>query len=163
MTAQYANATQALTVHALSGTPTYFATALSIPGLTTTKVDGSFSFDVAFDIDKSGNIVYLPPHMVGENPLGNRRVGIQKATTTYDLATLAPLNGYVFDSVTVAKVGETIIVQSPSSTCSLYALPYLYAKVVIDSIEPITRTLYGRTLIDQNCTFRSLDTGLPKS
>jgi hypothetical protein len=162
-TAQYSNYDQAITVHALTGTPTYFATALSIPLATTTRVDGSFSFDVAFDIDKAGNIVYLPPHMVGENPLGNRRVGIQKSTTSYPNITQAPLDGYVYDSVTVARVGEAVIVQTPSSMCSLYALPYLYAKIVIDSIAPVTRTLYGHTTIDANCTFRSLSTGVPKS
>jgi hypothetical protein len=160
-TAQYTNAAQTMTVHALTGTPNYFATAFSIPANSTTKVDGSFSFDVAFDIDATGKILYLPPHMVGENPLGNRQIGIQKATTSFDNVSQAPLNGYVYDSVTVAKVGETVIVQSPSSTCSLYALPYLYAKFVIDSTDPVTRTMWGRVMVDQNCTFRSLTAGVP--
>lgn len=160
-TATYTNVDQPLTVHALSGTPLYFATALSIPGATITKVDGSFSFDVAFDIDKSGNIVYLPPHMVGENPMGNRRVGIQKSAVPYGSIQQAPLSGYVFDSVTVARVGETVVVQTPASTCSLYTLPFMYAKIIIDSIEPVSRTLYGRSMVNQNCTFRSLAAGLP--
>jgi len=159
--AVYTNAAQAVTLHALSGTPTYLASALSIPGKTTTKVDGSFSFDVAFDINAAGQIVYLPPHMVGENPVGNRRVGIMLATTSFDNVSEAPLSGYVYDSVTVARVGQAVIVQTTASTCSIYALPYLYAKIVIDSIEPVTRTLWGRTTINQNCTFRSLADGLP--
>lgn len=159
--ATYTNVSQPLTVHALTGTPLYVATALSIPGATVAKVDGSFSFDVAFDIDKSGNVVYLPPHLVGENPLGNRRVGIQKSAVPYDNITQAPLNGYVYDSVTVARVGETVVVQTPASMCSLYTLPFMYAKIIIDSIEPVSRTLYGRTMVNQNCTFRSLMAGLP--
>ena len=161
MKAQYTNATQIFVVHALSGSALNFSSALSLPAKATTKVDGSFSFDVAFDLNAKGDVVFLPPHTVGENPLGNRQVGIQKATTTYDLVTLAPTAGYTYDSVTVAKRGETVIVQAPSTTCSLYALPYLYAKVVVDSIDPTTRTLYGRTMINSNCTFRSLEAGLP--
>lgn len=161
MTAQFTNATQPFTVHALTGTPTYFATALSVQSNTTTKVDGSFSFDVAFDIDPSGNIVFLPPHMVGENPLGNRRVGLLKSTSTYTNLTEAPLDGYVYDSVTVAPLGVPVVIQAPSSSCSIYGLPNIYAKVVIDSVDTRTRTMWGRSLVDLNCTFRSLSEGMP--
>ena len=131
--------------------------------LTVARVDGSFSFDVAFDINAQGDIVLLPVGVVGQNPAGNRSVGILTPTGTFESATEAPLGGYTVDSVTVVKVGQTAIVRAQEAACALSPTPYYYAKLVVDSLDRSARTLFGRMLINSNCGFRSLTPGLPGS
>jgi len=161
--AQYENADQAFFVHALTGTPLTFATALLLPAKSVTRVDGTFQFDIAFDINAQGDIVLLPVGVVGQSATGNRRVGIMKPGGSYDGINLAPTSGYVYDSVTVIRRGEPAIIQAQESSCGLAISPYLYAKIVIDSINVVSRSMYGRTTIDLNCGFRSLMAGLPAS
>jgi hypothetical protein len=156
------NAVQALSVHALSGTPLAYATGLNLTAKATTKVDGNFSFDLAFDINSRGEIVYFPVRLVASNPSGDRQIGILKPGGNFDGITEAPRTGYNVDSVTVAQVGQPIIVQGAVSACSGTLTPYLYAKMVVDSVHLADRVLFGRALINLNCGFRSLSAGLPK-
>lgn len=155
------NVTQPFLLHALTGSQLPFASALSLPARSVTRVDGSFAFDVAFDINASGDIILYPVGMVGQNPTGNRRVGIMKPGTLYDAITEAPKTGYMVDTATVVKVGEAAIVQAQETACSLSVTPYYYAKVVVDSVNLPSRVLYGRTMINTNCGFRQLIAGLP--
>jgi hypothetical protein len=156
------NATAPFTVHALTGSGLDFADAIYFPLRTVARVDGSFSFDVAFDINAQGDVVLLPVSVVGQNPAGGRRVGIITPAGTFDSATEAPLSGYTVDSVTVVKLGQTAIVQAQEAVCSLSPTPYYYAKLVVDSLDRPARTLFGRVLINSNCGFRSLVPGLPR-
>ena len=155
------DAVQPFTVHALTGSAIGFANALYFPLMNVATVDGSFSFDVAFDINAQGDVVLLPVGVVGQNPAGNRRVGIITPAGTFESVTEAPLSGYTIDSVTVVKPGQTAVVQAQEAACALSATPYYYAKLVVDSLDRPTRTLFGRVLIDLNCGFRSLVPGLP--
>jgi hypothetical protein len=162
-TAQYDNTDQPFSVHALTGAPLPFATALALPAKSVTRVDGTFSFDVAFDLNAQGDIVLLPVRVVGQNPTGSRQVGILKPGGAYESIGLAPLTGYVLDSVTVLKKGEPAIIQAQESACALSLSPYMYARIVIDSVDLVARAMYGRATININCGFRSLKTGLPDS
>jgi hypothetical protein len=162
-TATDENSSQTFFVHALTGTPLPFATALVLPAKSVTRVDGGFGFDVAFDIDAQGNIILLPVTVVGQDPGVSRKVGILKPGGAYENVLTAPLTGYVYDSVTVVKRGEPAVIQAQETTCSLALSPYIYAKIVIDSVDMPTRAMYGRATIDTNCGFRSLAIGLPES
>jgi hypothetical protein len=155
------NASQPFVLHALSGSQLPFVTALFFPVKQVARVDGSFSFDVAFDLNAAGDIVLLPVGIVGQNPAGNRRVGILKATAVYDSVKEAPTSGYTVDTATVIKRGQTAIVQAQEALCSTSLTPYLYAKIVVDSVDLVQRTIVGRTTINTNCGFRSLAAGLP--
>ena len=68
----------------------------------------------------------------------------------------------------VVSPGQVVVVQTQgagplSAVCST-TVP-MYAKVVVDSIRPSqgSQLIYLRARVDQNCGFRSLDTGLPSS
>jgi hypothetical protein len=161
--AQYDNADQPFFVHALTGAPLPFATALALPAKSVTRVDGTFAFDVAFDLNAQGDILLLPVRVVGQNPAGSRQVGILKPGGAYENIALAPSTGYVVDSVTVLRKGEPAIIQAQEAACSLSLSPYMYARIVIDSVDLVGRAMYGRTTININCGFRSLKTGLPDS
>jgi hypothetical protein len=157
------NGTQPFFVHALSGSPLPTATAIAFPTRSVTRVDGTFNFDVAFDIDTSGNVVLLAPELVGQNPAGNRLVGIITGIGSYDAILEAPLSGYRVDSVTVVSRGQAVAVQAQESACatSTPSAPYLYAKIVIDSVDLVGRGIYGRTMIGGDCGFRQLVAGYP--
>ncbi len=160
---QSEDADQAFFVHALTGSALDASTALTFPGRAVTRVDGTYEFDVAFDIDANGNVVLLPPEMVGQNPGGNRLVGIIKGIGTYDAITSAPTTGYTVDSVTVIGRGQAVAVQAQEPVCATSnpVAPYLYAKIVIDSIDVVGRGIYGRTMIGGDCGFRQLVAGFP--
>jgi hypothetical protein len=155
------NVTQPFSVHALSGSQLSYATALFFPLRTVARVDGSFAFDIAFDLNAQGDVILLPVTVVGQNPSGNRRVGIVKPGLAFDAVTEAPKSGYTVDSVTVVRRGEPAVVQAQETACSLSLTPYYYAKVVVDSIDLPSRTMFGRVMINSNCGFRSLSPGLP--
>ena len=155
------NVTQSFSAYALTGTPTNAPAALNLVNKAITRIDGAFDFDVAFDIDKQGRAVVLPLGLVG-TPLGGARlVGLKRMSETFDGATEAPKTGYVFDSVFVVQPGAVLAVQAQQGMCQLSFTPYVFAKVVIDSVKLSTRVLYGRTLINLNCGFRQLTPGTP--
>ncbi|HEV8408961.1 MAG TPA: hypothetical protein VGQ30_00545 [Gemmatimonadaceae bacterium] len=157
------NATQPFFVHALTGSPLIASTAIAFPARAVTRVDGTYNFDVAFDIDKNGNIILLPPELVGQNPGGNRLVGIRTNIGSYDNITEAPLTGYTVDSITTVSRGQAVAVQAQEPVCqtSNPAAPYLYAKIVIDSVDLVGRGIYGRTMIGGDCGYRQLIPGFP--
>lgn len=160
---QSENATQPFYVHALTGSPLAVSTAITFPGRSVTRVDGTYNFDVAFDIDASGNVVLMPPELVGQDPNGNRLVGILKGVGTYDQITQAPFTGYTVDSVTVVSRGQAVVVQAQEPVCltSNPSAPYLYAKLVIDSVDVVARGIYGRAMIGGDCGYRQLIPGFP--
>ena len=159
--AQFDNTELPFFVHALDGAPEAFATALALPARSLTRVDGNFAFDIAFDLNAQGDIVLLPARVVGQAVTGNKQVGILRPGGAYENVTEAPRTGYVFDSVTVIRKGEPAIIQAQEASCSLSLAPYMYARIVIDSVDLVARAMYGRTVINVNCGFRSLKTGLP--
>lgn len=159
--AQFQNSTVSFTVHALSGSPLNYASGLSFTSQTATRVDGSFAFDIAFDLSSTGRVIIYPVRLVGSNPGGDVSVGLLPMAGAYENILEAPKSGYNTDSVTVASVGQTVLSRTTTTFCAGTFTPYSYAKTVIDSIRPSTRELFGRTTINQNCGFRSLVIGLP--
>ena len=74
--AQFQNSTVSFTVHALSGSPLNYASGLSFTSQTATRVDGSFAFDIAFDLSSTGRVIIYPVRLVGSNPGGDVSVGL---------------------------------------------------------------------------------------
>ena len=125
---------------------------------------GSGDFDVAFDIDGSGKLVVIPERRLVPGA-GGRAVGLQKSTLPFDALTEAPKRGYQFDSVAVAiGVGETLILQTQTAACfndARGASPYLFSKLVVDSVTTASRAIHFRLVVDPNCGFRSFKAGVP--
>ena len=159
--ADQTNVNQFFTVNAISGTPTNAPVALNLTSKSITRLDGGFDFDIAFDLNAQGKIVILPLGLVG-TPLGGAHlVGLLRMAGAFDSLTAAPKDGYVFDSTFVVAPGAVLAIQSQVGVCAGSFTPYIFAKLVIDSVRASTRTLYGRTLINLNCGFRSLAPGTP--
>jgi hypothetical protein len=160
--------TDTFTVFALSGTPSAAPVALSTTDRIVVRIADNIGFDVAFDLNGSGSVIAYPvrqvvPFRVISGLLQEtQRVGIQKATVPFDQVERAPNRGYNYDSVTVARAGETLIVEVQAAQCAFSFAPVLYTKIAIDSIFPASRAIRIRTVHDPNCGFRSFKPGIPK-
>ena len=156
------NVLTTFTASAVTGTPPNAPSAINFEGRAITRVDGNLNFDVAFDIDAQNRPVLLPLAVVGTPVTGNRIVGLQKLPGLFDSVSEAPKSGYTFDTAMVVTPGQAVAVQAQQSVCALSLTPYVFAKMVIDSIHVTTRQLFGRATINLNCGFRSLILGTPK-
>ena len=165
--ATLSTSTDSLTVWALSGTPPSYPSGVSLVGRQVVRVDGFAGFDVALDIDANGNAVIYPVRLVVSTPGGSRAVGLQKVGGIFDSVTAAPKTGFETDSALVMPPGEVVTIQSPQNgtgeICQFAISPYLYAKVVADSVNLASRTIFIRIGLDPNCGFRSLTDGVPTS
>ncbi|MFL5509886.1 MAG: hypothetical protein ACJ79J_09885 [Gemmatimonadaceae bacterium] len=157
--------TDTLSIFALSGSPPSYPSGIALVSRQPVKVDGFANFDIAFDIDASGNAVIYPVKLVVTSPGGSRPVGLQKVAAPFDQVTEAPKDGYKTDLAVVLAPGETVAIQSPHNTtgdiCQFAINPNIFAKVAVDSVNLASRTLYLRLGLDPNCGFRSFAEGIP--
>jgi hypothetical protein len=165
--ANLSTSTDSLTVWALSGTPPSYPSGVSLVGRQVVRVDGFASFDVALDINPDGNAVLYPVKLVVSTPGGTRPVGLQRVPGIFDSVTAAPKTGFEVDSALVLTPGEVVTIQSPQNgtgeICQFAISPYIYAKIVADSVDLAARTIFVRVAFDPNCGFRSLAAGVPTS
>ena len=152
------------TVFALSGTPATFPSGINTYFRSAVRVDGNANFDVALDINDAGDAVIYPVQKVVSSLAATRRVGLRKVPGTFDTVLLAP-EGTYSDSVIVVKKGEVVVIQAQRNgqgdACQFDFSPFIYTKMVVDSIVTATRTLGVQTVLDPNCGFRSFETGIP--
>ncbi len=153
--------TDTLAVFAITGTPLGFPAALNTTLRTLVRVDPTFDFDIAFDIDTQGHTVLIPVRLVGGTATSTRQVGLQKLAVPFDEMTLAPTTGYVYDSTRVLNDGEAVVIQAQSDQCTLFASTFLYSKLAIDSVNVARREIFFRLVHDPDCSFRSLAPGIP--
>ena len=160
--------TDTFTVYALSGTPTAVPVALSTTDRLAVRIADNIAFDVAFDLDGNGNVTAYPVRLVvpfrviGGILQETHRVGIQKSATPFDQLSKAPTGGYKYDSATVVRAGETLIIEVQAAQCAFSFSPVLYTKIAIDSVFTASRAMRMRTVHDPNCGFRSFLPGIPK-
>ncbi len=170
--ASYNTISTTFTVFPLRAAPPPYGSAIDLhtplvvrPAIVTyTSVTGSSTlapnFDVAFNVDSAGHIVLLPPKLIA-SALSSPRTGFQTSTTLYDSLQSAPGGTYQADSAFRVTVGQTVVVQAAGLACTAGS-PF-YAKLVIDSVDPLTGAFSIRATIDQNCGFKSFAAGLPTS
>lgn len=157
----FRNSDQAYVAYALSGTDVNAPSGLLLATKTMVRVNGTFQFDIAFDINKDGNAVILPVNQVG-TPVGVAPlIGLQRNAQAYGNVTEAPRSGYSFDSTMVVKPGGVLVIQAQDVACSGYLTPYIFAKLTVDSVNVAARTIHGHTLINTNCGSRQLTPGVP--
>ena len=152
------------TVFALTGTPAAYPSGINTYVRAALRVDGSANFDVAFDIDDQGRALLYPVQKIVSSLSGTRRVGLRKVAGTFESVTEAPSGTYA-DSVIVATKGDVVVVQSvrngSGDACQFDISPYIYTKMLVDSIATDIRTVKIRTVLDPNCGFRSFESGVP--
>lgn len=151
-------------VYALTGTPASFPSGINTYVRSVVRVDGNANFDVAFDIDGTGRVLIYPVQKVVNSVSGARQVGLKKVAGTDSTVTIAPTGSYL-DSTVVAQSGEVIVLQAlrngTNDACQFAISPYIYTKLVIDSVSVPTRSIFVGATLDPNCGFRSFESGIP--
>ena len=80
----------------------------------------------------------------------------------YNTILEAPKDGWVDDSVVVVNAGSTFFVRVTSLYCQYELRQQVYAKIYVESADPVTRRITLAARINPNCGFRSLADGLPE-
>jgi hypothetical protein len=162
--AQLPTVTDVYTVFALTGTPAAYPSGINTYLRAAVRVDGNANFDVALDLDAADNVVIYPVHKVVSSITSTRTVGIRKVEGTFESVTLAPEGSYA-DSAVVASPGDVVVLQSvrngSNDACQFDISPFIYTKLLIDSVAAATRTIVVQAVLDPNCGFRSFESGIP--
>lgn len=152
------------TVYALNGAPPGAPTALHIYSGQLVPADANFLFDVAFDLDSSGKIVFLPQRVVASGLAPSHSVGLRTMPDSFEAVTTAPKSGYRADTALVTSRNVVVVAQSTdANTCGVSLTgSNVYAKIVVTSVNRDTRQITLRFTVDPNCGFVSFAPGIPK-
>lgn len=153
--------TDSFVVYSVSQTPVSAPAAFNVVFFTTLRLEPTYGFDLVFDIDDDGKAVLIPVRLVGGALTSARRVGLQRITVPYDEMTRAPTSGYKYDSTLALDVGEAALVELQTDVCQFQQSRFVYAKLQIKAIDPVSRTIVFRITYDPNCGFRSFLPGVP--
>jgi hypothetical protein len=153
--------TDSFVVYSVSQTPVNVPAAFNIVFFTPLRLEPTYGFDLAFDIDEVGKAVLIPVRLVGGAVTAGRRVGLQRITGVYEEMTRAPTAGYQYDSTLTLDTGEAALVELQTDVCQFQTSQLVYAKLQIKTIDPVTRTIVFRITYDPNCGFRSFLPGVP--
>ncbi len=160
-----------LTLQPLSGSDRLLPSAvdLFVPRAVRPQLVAAYpNFDFAVDLAggdavrlvPAARVIAVPPEL-GAPP----RVGFQVVSQSFDALESAPRGGYVYDSVTTVRVGQTIAIDAqgvvPGGPRCPSTASTLYAKLRVDSVSAATGAVYLRLRVNPNCGFRSLRSGLP--
>jgi len=162
--AQFDTVTFSESLGAINGTPLGEPAALAVADLRVVRLDQSYAFDVAFDIDADGRAVVFPPDLVGLSGSGGRPTRLQRLGASFEQATMAPRatsTAWVADSVFAVAPGEVIGILMRPSSCLFDFDPYMYARVRVDSITLATRRVHITGTLNPNCGYRSFLPGRP--
>ena len=161
-------AQQQITLYAMTGTPVNTSSAYDMLNLFEVRLDLTNSFDFAFDLrfDSAYGFggpgdtiaVLIPRGALGFVP----DPGLQVVhSLNFDSLQIAPTDGYIQDHAVKIHEGWVFFAASRVQTCNFgFVLPH-YAKLVIDKIDLAARTAVIRLVVDPNCGYRGLGSGLP--
>ena len=166
--APFQTVTDSFAISALTKTPVSARALWRISNFVRYRLDSvGTQFDLGFDIDATGRVVVYPARTIAVPPPGTlvapQPVGLLATTDAYASVDRAPETGYRVDTAIVVSKGQTVFVRSNSNFCTTQSTggTLLYAKFIVDSINPVTRELLVRSTIQPSCNFRSFATGIP--
>lgn len=155
-----------LTLYGVTGSPTYFPSAIEVAGVNVTEaradvnLNGTAFFDLVVDLDLSApatpRIKLIPVRAWALAPTLNfPSVGIRASTDAFDTANTAPTDGYVRDTVVTVLPKQTFYLQT--NRC-LGFQQNQFSKVIVDSVDASQRLLFLRLATDPNCGQRTFAT-----
>jgi len=152
------NVVDTISLYALDGTPITAPSGYVIQSKSVVRTDQSTFFDFVFNITPAGQPVLLPTGAVG---LGVAS-GIQVQSAPFDAVTSAPTSAYVDSLPVPIDSGSVVIARSRPVTSCIVGVVYFYGKFEVIALDTIARRVDLRVLVDQNCGYRGLETGLPR-
>jgi hypothetical protein len=164
LVARFDNLAYQPALYALNGSPIGAPTAVNTVFAATVRPDATFDFDVAFDLDAQGRAIVYAQRRLG-HPAGGagRQVALQPVDEQFDALERAPETQWVVDSLLTVEVGDVFVVRVVASICQFDLSPYVFSKIVVDSVDVPNRRLWASALTNPNCGFRSLQPGRPRN
>lgn len=155
-----------ITVYAMNGTAQTLPAGIEVRGLSAVRIDPSWAFDLAFDLDASNAVVVHTVRAISTELSALPRVGLQTDTTGFDRVLRSPTSGFAYDSSLTLPAGRTLLVDKIDPTCNRFGGAFLgfniRAKLIVDSVSVSRRAIYLKVLSNPNCGYRSLQPGEPK-
>jgi hypothetical protein len=148
-----------LALWAVTGTDIVHPSAFDLLNDQVVRTDRTASFDFVFDVVGDTMPVLIPRGGVGLSPDG----GLQRAGVQWDTLVVAPRDGYDAQRPVRLALGAVVIARSRTQTCNFGLSAGLYAKLQPLDIDLQNRRMVIRILVDQNCGYRGLETGIPGS
>jgi len=160
-------AQQQIHLYALTGTPVSTPSGYNMLqlGEVRTNVSNNFDFvmdigiDSTFGVGTAGDtvIVLLPRGAVGFVEDG----GLQWTLAEFDSIAVAPVTGYEQVKPTRIRQGDVVLAASRRQTCDDASSHPRYAKLNIQAVDLVTRSVVILVVIDPNCGYRSFKAGIP--
>ena len=157
------NRVDTLTLYSLPTGPLTQPSAYSLGAGTavrTWQVGSNFEF--AYSIDGAGKSVFLTLDVLGLASASSLKPGLIRSTVSFDGMTTAPLNGYLTSDTILVAEQDRFFLRSGLNICTALSVP-LYGKLEVLDIDSVAQTVKIRVLADQNCGYRGLGLGIPKS
>jgi hypothetical protein len=158
---------QLIHLYAIDGTPVGTPSGYSMISLGEVQTFRSNDFDFVFDLGVDSTFglgtkgdtiaVLLPRGYLGFAEDG----GLQWTLVGFDSVRVAPLTGYEKKKPTRIRAGDTVIAASRLQTCNFGFVRPRYARLNIVSIDLATRSAQILVVIDTNCGYRGLGSGIP--
>jgi hypothetical protein len=151
-------------VYAINGAPLGAPTALQISTGQLVPASSAFAFDIAFDIDTAGHVLFMPLRTIASALAPTHGVGLQVSPGPFNNLIAAPKSGYRADTTLIGAANVTIVAQSNDpTTCGLaISGQNLYAKIIVTAVDLTTRSMKVVFTVDPNCGFVSFADGVPK-
>jgi hypothetical protein len=126
--------------------------------------EAGINFEFVYDVDATGRSLFLPVELFDILPDGAFKPGLRRpqASDSFSQMTKAPLNGYTTSDTIPIAPGDLFYVRTTVSTCSILSVP-LYGKVHVISIDSAAKSVKLEVVANQNCGYRGLKPGIPKS
>ena len=152
-------------VYAINGAPLGAPTALQVSTGQLVPANSSFAFDVAFDIDTAGHVLFMPLRTIASALASTHAVGLQVSQATFDNLVTAPKTGYRADTTLIGGPNVVVLAQANDLTTCGFAISgqNLYAKIIVTSVDLVTRSMKVMFTVDPNCGFVSFADGVPKN
>lgn len=163
--ANASNVVDTVTLWSLTDGPLTLPTAYSVSDKAEVRTwEVGNAFDFAFDETDSGEPVFLPTDVLGLLSSSAFKPGLRRpaAGTTFDQMIKAPSNGYIVSDTVPIAVGDLFYIRTTISNCAFLSVPE-YGKLEVLALDPVAHTVTIQVLSNQNCGYRGLKPGLPKS
>jgi hypothetical protein len=164
LVARFDNLVYQPALYALNGSPIGAPTAINTVFAATVRPDATYDFDVAFDLDAEGRPVVLAQRSLGHPAAGaGRQVALQAVAGGFDALERAPESRWVLDSLLTLEIGQVAVVRVAATICQFDLSPFVFSKLVVDSVDVASRRIWASALTNPNCGFRSLQPGRPRN
>jgi hypothetical protein len=157
------NVVDSVTLGALNGSPISVPSAYSVADGNAVRTDVTAAFDFAYDVDATGRHVFLTLEVLRLSNTSGSGPGLQFTTQTFDEVAQGPSNNWITGDTIVVDSGSVVLLRS-RILCSGLGVP-LYGKLEVLSIDdtPGNRRITFKALSNENCGYKSLLPGLPRS